>query len=121
MIVAIATEGKNVAHHFGRCSSYTLVKIEGGKECERIVVENPGHRPGFLPKFLADKGVEVVIAGGMGWRAQNLFAECGIDVFTGASGSIEDVVKAYIDGRLTRGENICDHQRGKNHHCKEEA
>jgi predicted Fe-Mo cluster-binding NifX family protein len=54
--------------------------------------------------------VNVVIAGGMGSRAQMLFTQNGIDVIIGATaGGPEEIVTAYLNGSLQTGANICDH------------
>lgn len=50
-----------------------------------------------------------MIAGGMGTRAQQLFAENNIQVVAGASGQVDDVIEAYLKGNLRAGKNLCDH------------
>ena len=51
-----------------------------------------------------------VIAGGMGGRAQGIFAEQGIEVIVGAPAqSPESLARSYLDGSLSSGENLCDH------------
>ena len=72
MLIAIAKEGNQVSQHFGHCEGFELVEIKDGKIAGRGTVPNPGHRPGFLPVFLAQKGVKVIISGGMGGSAQDL-------------------------------------------------
>ncbi len=109
VMMAIATEKNSVAQHFGRCPSYTLVTIENGKETTRQTIENPGHEPGFLPKFLQEKGASYIVAGGMGPMAKTLFDQCGIVVIMGITGSIDEVVHMYLKGTLKPGENVCDH------------
>jgi predicted Fe-Mo cluster-binding NifX family protein len=47
------------------------------------VIPSPGHQPGFLPAWLAEEEVSIVIAGGMGSRAQTLFNENRIEVVVG--------------------------------------
>ena len=70
----------------------------------------PGHQPGVLPRWLHEKGANVIIASGMGQRAQQLFAQNDIEVVVGASDDTpEQLVSAYINGTLEAGENICDH------------
>ncbi len=69
MIIAIAKEGNSVSQHFGHCQGFELVTIEDGNVISKETVPNPGHRPGYLPVFLAEKGVKVIIAGGMGGSA----------------------------------------------------
>lgn len=118
--VAIATDGIMVAQHFGRCPSYTIFEINNGTFANKTVIQNPGHQPGFLPRFLAEKGVNCVIAGGMGPRAQNLFVEQGIDTIVGVTGSVEEIIKSYLNGTLTSGESFCEHgQDGQEHDCQE--
>jgi ATP-binding protein involved in chromosome partitioning len=59
---------------------------------------------------LRDQGVEVVIAGGMGARAQRLFAQHQVKVVVGAAAlEPEAAVKAYLEDRLPTGPNPCDH------------
>ncbi len=109
MKIAVATNGKEVSLHFGHCESFTIAEIEGGKVLNKKEVPNPGHQPGFLPKFLAQQGVNCIIAGGMGQSAKMLFAQDGIEVITGACGLVDDVINGYVEGSLVLGENICDH------------
>lgn len=74
------------------------------------VIPSPGHQPGFLPAWLAEEGVSIVIASRMGSRAQALFSEQRIEVVVGVLGDEpEKAVLDYIKGELARGDNICDH------------
>ncbi len=75
-------------------------------------LKSPPHEPGLLPRLLSEEGVNVVIAGGMGVRAQDLFSQKGIKVVVGAdpaTGSPEDIVRLYLSGSLKTGANVCDH------------
>lgn len=56
--------------------------------------------------------MECIIAGGMGSRAQELFAESGVKTILGVSGSIDDVIKQIFDGTLKGGESLCEHWAG---------
>jgi predicted Fe-Mo cluster-binding NifX family protein len=70
----------------------------------------PAHEPGVLPRWLHDLGVQVIIAGGMGSRAQQLFEENGIKVITGAPmDSPESLVNQYHADMLVTEENVCEH------------
>ena len=74
------------------------------------MVPAPDHQPGLLPRWLAEHGADVIIAGGMGMRAQNLFAENRIAVVVGApTEAPETLAQKYLSGTLEAGENICDH------------
>jgi ATP-binding protein involved in chromosome partitioning len=70
----------------------------------------PPHEPGLLPRWLAERGAQLIIAGGMGGRAQQLFAQNGIQVVVGAPAEApETLAAAYLGGTLRSGENLCAH------------
>ncbi len=70
----------------------------------------PPHQPGLLPRWLHERGADVLIAGGMGRRAQGLFAQAGIEVVVGAQSSDpRRIVEDYLADALETGENLCDH------------
>ncbi|MCM1991507.1 NifB/NifX family molybdenum-iron cluster-binding protein [Oceanirhabdus seepicola] len=107
MRVTIASEGNNVSGHFGHCEGFKVYDIKGKKIINESLVENPGHKPGFLPQFLNDLGVEIIIAGGMGERAQQLFNKNNIDVIVGACGECGEVIKRFLDGTLVSSGSVC--------------
>ena len=73
-------------------------------------LEPPPHEPGVLPRWLHEQGVGTVIAGGMGMRAQQIFAQYDIAVVTGApAGEPTEVVQQWLAGQLATGDNVCDH------------
>jgi len=104
MLVAIASEGTMVCPHFGHCESFVIYDTDS-KSFRSL--PNPGHQPGALPAFLKVQGAELVIAGGMGGRAQDLFAEKGIRVIVGISGNISDVIARYEKGELRSSGAVC--------------
>ena len=112
MRIAIPIANGKLAMHFGHCEEFVLIDVDCDKKTimknERI--GSPPHQPGLLPRWLAERGAEVIIAGGMGSRAQELFAQNKIKVVVGApSETPEKLVAAYLDGTIEFGENICDH------------
>ena len=112
MRIAIPLAEGVLSMHFGHCEEFALVDVNrDSKEIESIAkVEAPPHQPGLLPKWLADKGANLIIAGGMGMRAKNLFDQNGIEVVVGApSLPPEAIVIEYMAGTLSTGENLCDH------------
>ena len=112
MRIAIPTADGRLAMHFGHCEQFSIIDTDvGTKTILNMAPETPPpHEPGVLPKWLAEKGANVIIAGGMGARAQNLFAEQNIDVVVGAPADTpESIVQAYLDGSLQTGANVCDH------------
>jgi len=112
MKLAIATDQGQVSAHFGRCPTYTLVEISDGKVTRREEIDNPGHQPGFLPRYLSERNVGVIIAGGMGPRAQGLFAQHNIQTIIGVQGTIDEVLTKFLSHQLESGEDMCDHLHG---------
>lgn len=90
--------------HFGHCDLYTLVSVEnkGIKKVE--TVPNVPHQQGgcLAPvQYLAQKGSNVLIAGGMGFRPLMGFNQAGISVyFGGDSATVGDAVQSFIEGKL---------------------
>ncbi|MGA1796998.1 MAG: NifB/NifX family molybdenum-iron cluster-binding protein [bacterium] len=112
MRIAIPLANGKLAMHFGHCGHFALVDVDpsAGKILRREDIEAPAHQPGLLPPWLAQQGATIIIAGGMGQRAQALFADHGIRVLVGAPAETpERLVNAYLSGTLATGENICDH------------
>ena len=112
MMIAIPTVNREVCMHFGHCDQFALVEVDKASSAILKVdyVTPPPHEPGVLPRWLHEKGVNVVIAGGMGQRAHKLFVENGIEVVVGANGgSPDDIVAAYFNQTLVTGQNPCDH------------
>ena len=111
MKIAVAAMGTAVAGHFGHCENFIFFDTQDGKILSEQSVPNPGHRPGFLPNFLADHGAQVVIAGGMGGGAVDIFNERGIQVIVGAQGDARAAVQAFLAGELVSTGSVChEHQ-----------
>lgn len=110
MKIAVPTAEGKLAMHFGHCEKFAVVDVEDGEIIKKEEVIPPPHEPGVLPKWLRELGVNVIIAGGMGVRAQDLFKINNIEVNIGAPAeSVEQLVYAYLKGELVTGDNVCDH------------
>lgn len=110
MKFAIPTHNRELTAHFGHCENFAILTTEDGKIISEEYIDPPVHQPGVYPKFLADNGVNVIIAGGMGQKAQDLFAQNSIEVYMGVkTGNAADLVKDYLSSNLKTGENLCDH------------
>ena len=121
MRIAISTEGDFVSAHFGRCPTFTLVDIENGKVTKRTKVANPGHQPGAIPQFLHQKGVNCIVAGGMGMRATSFFEEYSIKTIVGVSGKIDEVIEQLKKGTLEGRESLCKPGAGKGYGLEKEV
>jgi len=112
MRIAIPVADGRLSTHFGHCERFCIIDVD--PKTKSIVrkeeIDAPEHQPGLLPRWLAEKGVQVIIAGGMGSRAQDLFAGSKITVVVGAPAETpERLVAGYLDGTLKTGDNVCDH------------
>ncbi len=111
MKIAVASEGRIVAQHFGHCEGFNIFTVEGDKITDSEFIPNPGHRPGFLPEYLSEIGVNMIISGGMGGGAITIFNEKAIEVVTGAAGDAESAVKSVLEGALKSTGSVChEHQ-----------
>lgn len=112
MRYAVPVSGGAVSAHFGHCEQFALIDVDEERKeiVKKGLIPSPGHEPGLLPQWLAEEGVSVVIAGGMGSRAQNLFAQNHIKVIINVLESDpEKAVRDYMAGTLSVGDDVCDH------------
>lgn len=112
MKIAIPLVDSKLALHFGHCRQFAIIEVDvrTKKIIGREDLTPPEHEPGVLPRWLAEHEVNLIIAGGIGMRAQALFAERDIQVAAGASSETpEKLVNDYLAGELKLGQNYCDH------------
>lgn len=112
MRIALPMSEGRLSGHFGRCDTFLMIDVdpETRSVVQRQEVAAPPHQPGLLPRWLSQRGATVILAGGMGHRALELFEAEGIDVVVGVSGdSPELIVENYLSGTLRAGGNVCDH------------
>jgi FKBP-type peptidyl-prolyl cis-trans isomerase 2/predicted Fe-Mo cluster-binding NifX family protein len=107
MLIAIPSDApggleSTISEHFGHCGAFTIVQVEDGKAGEVVILENGGHEQGgcMAPvQLLKEKGVEVLLAGGMGQRPLAGFQQVGITVhFKGDAQSVGEAINLFIDG-----------------------
>jgi len=114
MRVAISADensglASRVNPHFGRCPFFVFVDLNGRVVTNVEVRPNPyygQHQPGEVPAFIRAQGANVMLTGGMGARAVAFFQECGIEPITGAFGTAQQALSAYLNGELT-GAGAC--------------
>ena len=116
--IAVASENEMVTEHFGHCKNFNIFEAEDGQVVKGESIPNPGHKPGFLPNFLNDLGVHVIISGGMGSGAIDIFNEKGIEVIVGANGNAKEAAQAYLRGALKSTGSVC-HEHQHHDECGE--
>lgn len=107
----------NVEEHFGHCKEFAVFTVKEGKVLETIYITAPPHQPGLLPAFLGEKGIDVIITGGMGQKAIDLFKERNVEVILGANGSIKDILDEYLGGELYSSGSACNHNHEDEEGC----
>lgn len=112
MKVAFPMENGRISAHFGHAPEFVIVEIEAGKEISRKSMTPPQHEPGVLPKWLGELGINIMIAGGMGSMAANLFKSQGIEIMTGVAGTMEENIAKLAAGSLKGDGSICSHEHG---------
>ena len=98
--------------HFGHAKEFIIYTVKDNIVKNITFVVPPAHQPGVLPQFLGENGVDVIITGGMGSMAVELFQKQGIDVVLGAVGRIDVNLNEYLGGFLTSQGNVCTHEDG---------
>ena len=112
MKIAIPIADGKMCMHFGHCEQFALLDVDekARKVRGKEMLTPPAHEPGVLPRWLHEQGANLIIAGGMGQRAQALFTQNGIQVVVGAPAEEPEALAAsYLAGTLKSGPNACDH------------
>lgn len=98
--------------HFGSAPYFTVYDTD--KEIFEVINNsNRHHAHGMCQPMgiLDDKGVDVVVCGGMGARAVMKLNEGGIRAYRAIAGTVADVLKRYKEGGLEEitPTTACDH------------
>lgn len=123
MKIAIAVSGTEVSDHFGSAEAFRIFTLEpSGQVTETEVIQGSGEcgcRSG-IANVLAEHGVEVLLAGNMGNGSYTLLRRNRIVVLRGCSGEATNVLRDFLDDRLTdQGSNCSGHgeDHGEGHVC----
>ncbi len=121
MRIAVTYEDGNIFQHFGHTENFKIYDVNDKTIENTEVIPTLGSGHGALAEFLRENGVDVLICGGIGGGAQMALNEAGIKLFGGASGSADDAVNAYIQGKLNFNPDVhCDHHdHEEGHSCGE--
>ena len=124
--IAIPSAEGRLHGHFGGCREFTFVQAD--PEQRKVIsirpVTPPPHMPGLFPRWLREQGANVIIAGGIGRRALDLFAQQDIEVRAGEPGAaVEALATAYLNGQLMNEPESCAHHHDADgghhhHHCE---
>ena len=123
MKIAIPLSDGKFCEHFGGAQAFAFYDVD---ENERRIGNHlfgapPSHGRGVFPMWLKQQGATVVLAGGMGPRAVDIFAHQGIEVVLGVQGDDPEVIaRSYLAGTLETTGEVCYehgyHNCGHDHH-----
>ncbi len=116
--IAIPTNGELVDAHFGKAAGFTVFEIEGkeARFVELLSAAGLQHQHEGLASMFKRNGVDVLVCGGIGGGMINGLKAIGLEVVTGASGSVVDVAKSYAKGTLVSTGSVCqDHDHDHQH------
>ena len=120
MRIAVTYEQGDVFQHFGHTEEFKVYEVEEGKVISSKIISSDGSGHSALAALLNDKGIDVLICGGIGGGAQAALSERGIELCAGASGNADEAVEAYLRGELVNTGANCDHH-GEGHSCGEQG
>ena len=123
MKIAVPVTGNNqVDDHFGHCNFYDVFNISPDSEIMAInripSLQGCGCKSN-IAEILAEDGVKILLAGGIGNGAINVLNNAGISVLRGCSGDSAELVKLYLLGVLTDSGESCHHH--DNHHAHDSS
>ena len=107
MLIAVPSDTNDgldsaISEHFGHCAAFTLVTVANDAIGEVSILENSEHEEGgcMAPvTLLKERGVEVLLAGGMGGRPLSVFHQVGIEVRSKENaGTVREAVELFISG-----------------------
>ncbi|MBD3370549.1 P-loop NTPase [Candidatus Fermentibacteria bacterium] len=110
--IALPLAGGKLSRHFGRAEEFVMYDTDPEKreilESERSAP--PPHEEGSFPRLLSEKGVDVLLTGGLGRKARAMLEEAGVVVISGLpEDPPEELARRYMEGNLQAGDNACDH------------
>jgi predicted Fe-Mo cluster-binding NifX family protein len=107
MKVALSTKNNMITEHFGHCDYFVVYEIDNNEVKGSTLVKNPPHQKGYLPKFLKDQGIDVVIAGGIGQMAVNLLNDLGVKCYMNVQGDVDTVIENFLNHSLENDGKPC--------------
>lgn len=119
MKIAVPTAGDQIDQHFGHCEKYSIFTIEDKTIAAVDYLASPAGCgcKSNMAATLAEQGVTILLAGGIGNGAVNVLAQNGIATIKGAAGRAADAVTLYLRGELQDRGDVC-HEHGDGHVCQ---
>ena len=117
MKICVTSEGSSldskVDPRFGRCQHFIIVESDSldFEAIENPNIDSTGGAGIQSAQLVASKKVKAVITGNVGPNAFQTLQAAGIEVFTGASGTVKEAVEKYNKGEFksVSGPSVSSH------------
>lgn len=108
--IAVPVVNGVLSAHFGHCEFFLIADVVGGEVKQTNEVVPPPHEPGVIPRWLSNEGVNVVLVGGIGQKAVDLFKQFGVQPVIGVPVKKPlELVDDFLADKLIEGVNQCSH------------
>ncbi|MDY3302287.1 MAG: FKBP-type peptidyl-prolyl cis-trans isomerase [Lachnospiraceae bacterium] len=118
MRVAVAYNKGNVNDHFGKAEQFKIYEVEDGKVLDSFIIDAEGEGHSAMTSLMVRNEVSAVVSGNMGPHAWEALGNAGIGAFVGASGTADEAVNAFLQGKLIPA-NLSDSEGGCGAHDEE--
>lgn len=123
-IAVPVTSSNQIDGHFGHCDSYAVFTVSENNQIFDVESMKSPQGCGCksnIASVLAENGVTVMLAGGIGGGAISVLNSQGIEVVRGCEGDAMETVNRYIAGTVKDSGSSCnqheDHAHGGDHQC----
>ena len=99
--MAIPRMGEHVAPCFEYCATMAIFTVESGEVVEQLDFPLRSRDPFDRVRLLREEEVDTIICGGVEGTYEGALHACGLHVISWVSGTVEDLLEAYLRGRLT--------------------
>ncbi len=119
MKIAVACENYQVFQHFGRTPEFAIFETDGRRVVSMTVESTGGTGHGALAQWLKERGVGLLLCGGIGGGARQALEDAGIKLVGGVFGDVAQAVEGYLTGNLAAAPDFeCHHHdREAGHSC----
>ncbi len=103
--------------HFGHSRYFAVLNAKDDQIVSEETLEAPPHKPGRIPRFLADQKVTDVLVRNIGEKAEKIFEYNKIHVFKGApTMPVQELAIGFLAGTVEFLPENCGHHHHHDHH-----
>jgi predicted Fe-Mo cluster-binding NifX family protein len=123
-IAVPVTANGEIDGHFGHCEFYSIYAVSENNEIQNVQTIKSEQGCGCksnIAYVLAESGVTIMLAGGIGGGAINVLNSVGIEVVRGCSGNAQEIVKQFVAGLVEDSGESCkahDEHHKNGHNCE---